>query len=98
MKKTKKLLLTVLSILTAGFCTLGVAGCTDDSVSVSGKDGENGKVMGFDVTADMMSMMNGFTVLRLVTLMGSMVEGKISKEMLLDLNAQLNKIKKPKKK
>ena len=62
------------------------------------KDGENGKVMGFDVTADMMSMMNGFTVLRLVTLMGSMAEGKISKEMLLDLNAQLNKIKKPKKK
>ncbi len=61
------------------------------------KDGENGKVMGFEVTADMMSMMNGFTVLRLVTLMGSMAEGKITKEMLLDLNAQLNKIKKPKK-
>ena len=62
------------------------------------EDGEKGKVMGFDVTADMMSMMNGFTVLRLVTLMGSMAEGKISKEMLLDLNAQLNKIKKPKNK
>jgi len=61
------------------------------------EDGEKGKVMGFDVTADMMSMMNGFTVLRLVTLMGSMAEGKITKEMLLDLNAQLNKIKKPKK-
>ena len=36
MKKTKKLLLAVLSILTAGFCTLGVAGCTDDSVSGTG--------------------------------------------------------------
>ncbi len=36
MKKTKKLLLAVLSVLTAGFCTLGVAGCTDDSVSGNG--------------------------------------------------------------
>ncbi len=61
------------------------------------KDGKPMEAMGFEVTADMMGMMNGFTVLRLVTLMGSMMEGKITKEMLLDLNAQLNKIKKPKK-
>ena len=60
-------------------------------------DGD-GKIMGFDVTPDMMAMMGGFTVLRMVTLAGSMMEGKITKEMLLDLNAQLNKIKKPKNK
>ena len=40
MQKTKKLLLAVLSILTAGFCTLGVAGCTDDSVSGTNGNGE----------------------------------------------------------
>ena len=61
------------------------------------KDGKPAEAMGFEINADMMGMMNGFTVLRLVTLMGSMMEGKLSKEMLLDLNAQLNKIKKPKK-
>ncbi len=61
------------------------------------KDSQKGKVMGFEVNDDMMAMMNGFTVLRLITLMGSMAEGKITKEMLLDLNAKLNKIRKPKK-
>ncbi len=40
MKKTKKLLLAVLSILTAGFCTLGIAGCTDDSASGTDGNGE----------------------------------------------------------
>ncbi len=61
------------------------------------KDGESNKVMGFEMTADMMTMMNGFTVLRLITLAGGMMDAKFTKEQLLDLNAQLNKIKKPKK-
>ena len=59
--------------------------------------GEPNKVMGFEMTADMMSMMNGFTVLRLITMAGGMMNVKFTKEQLLDLNAQLNKIKKPKK-
>ncbi len=59
--------------------------------------GESGKVMGFDLTADMMTMMNGFTVLRLITLAGGMMDMKFTKEQLLDLNSQLNKIKKPNK-
>ncbi len=59
--------------------------------------GEPTKVMGFELTADMMSMMNGFTVLRLITMAGGMMNVKFTKEQLLDLNAQLNKIKKPKK-
>ena len=65
-----------------------------------GKDGEEPKMeaMGFEINADMMSMMNGFTVLRLFTLMGGMMDVKFTKEQLLDLNAKLNKIKAPKKK
>ncbi|MBE5784728.1 MAG: glycoside hydrolase family 2 protein [Clostridiales bacterium] len=55
------------------------------------------KVMGFDMTPDMMSMMGGFTVLRLITLAGGMMDAKFTKEDLLALNAKLNKIKKPKK-
>ena len=62
------------------------------------KDGEpKMEAMGFEINADMMSMMNGFTVLRLFTLMGGMMDVKFTKEQLLDLNAQLNKIKAPKK-
>ena len=59
------------------------------------KDGE-GKMeaMGFEINAEMMTMMNGFTVLRLLTLMGGMMDVKFTKEQLLDLNAKLNKIKK----
>ncbi len=65
-----------------------------------GKDGEDKKMeaMGFEINADMMSMMGGFTVLRLFTLMGGMMDVKFTKEELLDLNKKLNKIKKPKAK
>ena len=61
-----------------------------------GGKGGGMKAAGFEVTPDMMTMMNGFTVLRLFTLMGGMMDVKFTKEQLLDLNAQLNKIKKPK--
>ena len=65
-----------------------------------GKDGKDGKMKaaGFEVGPEMMSMMGGFTVLRLFTLMGGMMDVKFTKEELLDLNAKLNKIKSPKKK
>ena len=56
------------------------------------------KAAGFEVGPEMMSMMGGFTVLRLFTLMGGMMDIKFTKEQLLDLNAKLNKIKAPKKK
>ena len=55
------------------------------------------KAMGFEINADMMSMMNGFTVLRLFTLMGGMMNMNFTKEDLLKLNTRLNKIKAPKK-
>ena len=63
---------------------------------MGGKDGGM-KAAGFEVNAEMMTMMNGFTVLRLFTLMGGMMDVKFTKEQLLDINAKLNKIKAPKK-
>ncbi|MBE6640774.1 MAG: glycoside hydrolase family 2 protein [Ruminococcaceae bacterium] len=61
------------------------------------KDGKM-KAAGFEVGPEMMAMMGGFTVLRLFTLMGGMMDAKFTKEDLLALNAKLNKIKRPKKK
>ncbi len=63
-----------------------------------GKKGEKAKPMGFEMTPDMMSMMNGFTVLRLLTMAGGMMNAKFTKEDLLALNKKLNRIKAPKKK
>ncbi len=59
------------------------------------KKGAPKKAAGFDVTPEMMSMMNGFTVLRLLTMMGGFMDANFTKEDLLKLNAKLNKIKKP---
>jgi hypothetical protein len=61
------------------------------------KDGGKTKVMGFELNGDMMAMMNGFTVLRLLTMMGGFANAEFTKEELLDLNKKLNKIRKPKK-
>ena len=64
---------------------------------LGGKKGGPKKAAGFDVTPEMMSMMNGFTVLRLLTMMGGFMDAKFTKEDLLALNAKLNKIKKKEK-
>ena len=58
---------------------------------------DDGKIeaMGFEMNDELMTMMGGFTVLRLFTLMGAMMDVKFTKEQLLGLNAQLNSIKKP---
>ncbi len=73
------------------------AGIAGKLLGSKGKDGKT-KAMGFEVGPEMMAMMGGFTVLRLFTLMSGMSDVKFTKEQLLDLNAKLNKIKKPKKK
>ena len=66
---------------------------------LGGKKGEpKKKAAGFEVTPEMMSMMGGFTVLRLLTMAGGMMNVKFTKEDLLDLNKKLNKIRKPKPK
>ncbi len=54
---------------------------------------QGGKAMGFDITPDMMKMMEGFTVLRMTSMMG-VANVSISKDQLLALNAALNQIKK----
>jgi len=57
------------------------------------KSMQGGSAMGFEMTPQMMEMMNGFTVLRLTGLMGAM-DVKFTKEQLLEMNEKLNKIKK----
>ncbi len=60
-----------------------------------GKDGEK-KSGGFDIPKDgIMQMMGSFTVLRLSSMMG-MANISFTKEELLKMNKQLNRIKKPK--
>ncbi len=61
-----------------------------------GKKGEKKEAMGFELNDDMMKMMGGFTVLRMANMAG-MMNVSFSKEELLAMNAQLNKIRKPKK-
>ena len=65
---------------------------------LGGKKGEKKKAAGFDITPEMMSMMNGFTVLRLLTMAGGMMNCEFSKEDLLKLNKKLNRIRRPKPK
>ena len=66
---------------------------------MGGKKGEKKpKAMGFEITPDLMAMMGGFTVLRLLTMAGGMMNVEFTKEDLLKLNAKLNKIKQPKPK
>ncbi|MBQ7949038.1 MAG: glycoside hydrolase family 2 protein [Clostridia bacterium] len=60
-----------------------------------GKEGGK-KAAGFEINEGMMQMMGGFTVLRMTSLMGAM-DIKWTKEELLKLNKQLNRIRKPKK-
>ncbi|MBQ6848121.1 MAG: glycoside hydrolase family 2 protein [Clostridia bacterium] len=59
--------------------------------------GKKKEAMGFELSEDMMKMMGGFTVLRLTSMLGLM-NLSFTKEELLEMNAQLNKIKKPRKK
>ena len=62
-----------------------------------GKKGEKAKAGGFELSEDMMKMMGGFTVLRLTSLV-SMMNISFTKEELLKMNKQLNRIRKPKNK
>ncbi|MBR2343866.1 MAG: glycoside hydrolase family 2 protein [Clostridia bacterium] len=60
------------------------------------KDGK-ASAMGFELGEGIMQMMGGFTVLRLTTMMG-MMDVSFTKEELLKMNKQLNRIRKPRKK
>ena len=56
--------------------------------------GGEGMAAGFEMNEGIMQMMNGFTVIRLTSLLGT-AGIKFTKEQLLEINAQLNQIKKP---
>ena len=60
-----------------------------------GSAGKEKKAGSFEMSDDMLEMMNGFTVLRMITMMGGMMDINMTKEQLLDINAQLNNIAKP---
>ena len=60
-----------------------------------GKKGAKMEAMGFEINEGMMQMMGGFTVLRMTNLMGNM-NVNFTKEELLKMNKQLNRIRKPK--
>ena len=63
------------------------------------KGGDKNQVMGgMELTGDMMAMLGGFTLLRLLNMAGGMMGIEMTKEQLLDMNAKLNKIKRPKEK
>ena len=55
------------------------------------------KAAGFEINDGLMQMMGGFTIIRLTSMMGSM-NVNFTKEELLKMNKQLNRIKKPKNK
>ena len=72
----------------------------DAGKASSSEDGEKKKGGGFSVNSKNLSnftqMLGGFTVLRLTSMLG-MVNVSFTKEELLKMNSQLNKIRKPKK-
>ncbi len=59
-----------------------------------GSDKASSMAAGFELNEGMMQMMNGFTIIRLTTLLGT-AGIKFTKEQLLEMNAQLNQIKRP---
>ena len=65
------------------------------AMSAGKKKGEKTKAAGFELSEDMMKMMGGFTVLRLTSMVG-MMNISFTKEELLKMNRQLNRIRKPK--
>ena len=62
-----------------------------------GKKGEKPTAAGFEINGDMMQMVAGFTLLRLLNMAGGMLDLKLTKEDLLEINRKLNQIKKPRK-
>ncbi len=67
------------------------------AMSAGKEKGKKAEAMGFEINEDMMQMMGGFTVLRLSSMVG-MMNISFTKEELLKMNAQLNRIRKPRKK
>ena len=89
----------ILGTLRGKLWFVGVGLKIKKAMSAGKKKGEkkSKKAAGFEITGDMMQMLNGFTVLRLTSLLG-MVNLSFDKEALLKMNKQLLRIRKPKNK
>ena len=61
------------------------------------KKGDPSNSMGIEINEGMIEMLAGFTVLRLINMGGGLMGVTMTKEDLLEINAKLNKIKKPTK-
>ena len=69
------------------------AGIMQKLMTVGGGE-DKASFAGFEMSEGMMQMMNGFTIIRLTSLLGT-AGIKFTKEQLLEMNAMLNQIKKP---
>ena len=68
-----------------------------DDAKEQGKEPSKGmSAAGFEMSGEMMNMMNSFTILRLTSMMG-MLNISFNKEELLKMNKKLNRIRAPKK-
>ena len=69
----------------------------DAAAKAEGKEPSKGmSAAGFEMSGEMMNMMNSFTILRLTSMMG-MLNISFNKEELLKMNKKLNRIRTPKK-
>ena len=84
---------TIMATLKGKMLLMGLLG----KMMPAGQDGGL-KAMGFEMPGPMMDMLGGFTFLRLLNMAGGMMGFEMSKEELLEMNAKLNKIKRPKEK
>ncbi len=66
------------------------------AMSAGKEKGKKAEAMGFELSDEMMQMMGGFTVLRMTSMAG-MMNLSFTKEELLKMNAELNRIRKPRK-
>ena len=66
-------------------------------MSKKASNGKKTQMAGFELTPELMQMMGGFTVLRMAKLIGAM-DINFTREELLKMNKQLNRIKKPEQK
>ena len=75
--------------------TIKKALTSDDGKDKKAKDGKKKKadIMGFSINKTMIELAKGFSVKRALMMMG----GKFTKEQIFQINAMLNKVKKPKK-
>ncbi len=62
------------------------------------KKGEKATAAGFELSSDMLQMVNGFTIVRMINMGGSMMGLNVNKDDLLKLNRKLNRIKRKAKK